>query len=238
MMKRLGRTLLLLVLLLILVVVMPLFGAGLLNPVLGMDISGWMQASIALISFPIILFELDQIRQAINRKPQLEVGLANIEDLPFSRIRLKHELPKTVKVSTGYAHFYIVLRNHGTGPARYVKVYVEHVNRAQNVLPPPLVKVSEFSENKPSFVHEHNFDFVFRAGTEWIINPEDIEPFGFHITTSIIMNETTESGETISYPQFPPPCEIILDCTVWAEGLEQPQKERLSVQVVKRLEKS
>lgn len=237
-MRKISRSLLWLGLLLILVVVVPLFGAGLLNPVLGMDISGWMQACIALISFPVILFELDQIRQAVSRKPELEVGLANMRDLPFSQVRMKRELPKEVKVSAGYAHFYIVLRNRGKAPARYVKVYVEHINREQNVFPPPFVKVTEFSENKPSFVHEHNFDFVFRAGTDWIINPNDIEPFGFHITTSVIVEETNSAGVEMKHAQYPPSCEVILDCTVWAEGLEQPKKERFSVQVVEHLEQN
>lgn len=220
------------------VIGVPFVGSQLLNRWLGIDVSGWVQAGIALVSFPVILYELDQIRQAVNRKPQLEVGLVNIQDLPFSRVREKNELPSKVNIDSGYAHFYIVLRNRGTAPARYVKVYVEHINREQNVFPPPLVKVSEFSEYKPSFVHEHNFDFVFRAGTEWIINTNDIEPFGFHITTSVIVEETNSAGVKMTHPQYPPPCEVILDCTVWAEGLNQPQKKRFFVNVVERLERN
>jgi|GEM_PF-1282955 hypothetical protein len=220
------------------VIGVPLLGSQLLNKWLGVDVSGWVQAGIALISFPVILYELDQIREAVNRKPRLEIGLANIQDLPFSEVREQQELPSIVKVSSGYAHFYIVLRNRGKAPARYVKVYVEHINREQNVSPPPLVKVSEFAENKPSFVHEHNFDFVFRAGTDWIINPNDIEPFGFHITTSVIVEETNSAGVKMTHPQYPPPCEVILDCTVWAEGLNQPQKKRFFVNVVERLERN
>lgn len=226
-------------LLLVAVIGVPLLGSQLLNKWLGVDISGWVQAGIALISFPVILFELDQIREAVSRKPKLEIGLVNIQDLPFSRVRQLEELPSTVKVSSGYAYFYIVLRNHGQVPARYVKVYVEHVNRQQNVSPSPLVKVSEFADNKPSFVHEHNFDFVFRAGTDWIINPNDIEPFGFHITTSIGTEKTYEDkhGKKQYVMEYPPPCEIILDCTVWAEGLMQPVKRKFVVNIVAHLER-
>jgi len=177
------RLALLAIMLLAAVIVVPFIGTQILTKGLGVDVSGWVQTGIALVSFPTILYQLNEIRQAVNRKPELELGLVNIQDLPFSRVRQNDLLPSTVKVSSGYAHFYIVLRNRGTAPARYVKVYVEHVNRDQKVFPPPLVKVSEFAENKPSFVHEHNFDFVFRAGTDWIINPNDIEPFSFHIST-------------------------------------------------------
>jgi hypothetical protein len=144
-----------------------------------------------------------------------------------------------VKVSTGYAHFYVILRNRGTAPARYVKVYIDHVNRSQQVFPTPGVKVSEFSENKPSFVHEHNFDFVFRAGADWIINPNDIEPFGFHITTNVATSKTYEDdqGRKQHIMEFPPPCEIILSCTVWAERLEQPINRTFYVNIVEHLEK-
>lgn len=222
---------------LVAVIGVPLLGSQMLNKWLEVDVSGWVQAGIAIISFPVILYELDQIREAVNRKPQLEIGLVNIQDLPFSRVREQRGLPSKIDVSSGYAHFYVVLRNHGKAPARYVKVYIEHINRQQRVFPLPLVKVSEFAENKPSFVHEHNFDFVFRAGTDWIINPNDIEPFGFHITTSVYTEETNSAGEKITHAEYPPPCEIILDCVVWAEGLDQPQKQRFWVNVVDHLER-
>lgn len=227
-----SRSVLLCLLFLVIVIVLPVISTGIMNRRLGMDITGWIQAFVAVISFPIILFELDQIRQAINRKPELEVGLVNIRDLPFSQVRLKHTLPKAVKVSSGYAHFYVVLRNNGNGPARHVKIYIEHINRTQDVVPRPHIKVSEFSEEKPTFVHEHNFDFVFRAGSDWIINPDDLEPFGFHITTSLVEGKTRDGVEI---RKSPPPCEVILDCTVWAEGLDQPKQERFSVQIVEHL---
>lgn len=225
-----------LVLGLVAVIGIPALGTQILNKCFGTDVSGWVQAGIALISFPVILYELNQIRQGLNRKPQIEIGLVNIKDLPFSKIRERQSLLSRVDVSAGYAHFYVILRNHGTAPARYVKVYIEHINRSQQVFPTPLVKVSEFSENKPSFVHEHNFDFVFRSGASWIINPDDFEPFGFHITTSIVIEETNSSGEKLTHTQYPSPCEIILDCIVWAEGLDQPIKKRLFVNVVEYLE--
>lgn len=216
----------LLALLLSAIIIVVCLGSTLLDPYFGSNIAGWIQTGITVISFPIILFELDQIRRTLNKKPHLEVGLVNMNDLPFSKVRCMHEIPEKTTVSDGYPHFYLVLRNRGAIPARYVKIYLEHTNRENHILPPPLVKISEFTKEKPSFVAEHNFDFVFRAGTEWIINPDDIEPFGFHIATSIIIDKNNRSA-------LPPPCEIFLDCTIWAEGLQQPLKKKLVVRIIK-----
>jgi hypothetical protein len=227
-------------LLLIVIAVIGVPGLGiLLNGCLGVDVSGWVQAGLALASLPIILYQLDQIRKAVDRRPELNVGLANTRDLPFSKVRWGSALRPQVDIGQGYAHFYLVIQNSGKAPARFVKVYLEHVNRDQKAFPPPLVKVSEYSEDKPSFIPEHNFDFVFRGGSDWTINPDDIEPFGFHITTSVGSGETyrDKHGETHHRMEYPALGEVVLNCIVWAEGLEQPVQQQLCVNIVPHLEK-
>ncbi|MEO8606244.1 MAG: hypothetical protein ABI690_00055 [Chloroflexota bacterium] len=203
----------------------------------GSNVSAWVQAGIAVVSFPIILFQLEQIRQSVNQKPKLEIGVINIRALPFSNVRLLAELPTRTDVGRGYAHFYLVLRNTGAAPARYIKIYVEHINKPHDFQFPPLVKPDEFSDEKPAFVKEHNWDLVFRAGTEWIVNTGDIEPFGFHLTTSFIVNDVNGAGATFQRPEYPSLGEIELNCTVWADGLERPLTKKLFVQIVERLER-
>ena len=148
----------------------PFIGTRFLNSWLQADVSGWLQAGIALVSFPVIMYELNQIRKAASLKPHLEVGLANMLDINQSSVRGGNALPRQVDVNVGYAHFYIVLRNRGKVPARYVKVLVEHMNRFENKSP-AMVEVSEFAEDKPTFFHEHNFEFVFKGTNDWIIYP-------------------------------------------------------------------
>jgi len=223
-----------LIVLAIFLILIPLLGTSTLNRLFGVDVSGWVQTGVALVGLPLLMFQLNQIRQALERKPDLEIGMVNIQDLPYSRVRQLKELPVRVDIATGYAHFEIILRNKGTVPARYVKVSIEHVNHDQVVTPPPRIIINEFSENKPTFIAEHNFEFIFRGGADWIIYPMDIEPFGFHVTTPVF-ERVTDSDGVHKVPMFPPVCEIILDCTVWAEGLDQPQRKRLTANVVPNL---
>ena len=228
---RLGFTLLKALFLALVLTLLSLISALVFDYFFGIDISGWIQTFIAAFGFLIVLYQVDQIFKEISQRPEIEIGLVNIKALPFSRVRTMDALPKEVNVSSGYAHFYIILRNNGTAAAKHVKIYVEHL-REEQPFPLAFVKVSEFSENKHSFVNEHNFDFVFRGGNDWIINPSDIEPFGFQITTSIVIEEREIQGKIQEIRENPPPGIIKLNCTVWAEGLQKPVTENFLVQVI------
>ena len=76
--KRLGRKLAIQLSLLaatfIALVVIPAIGTQILDKWLGIDISGWLQAGVALISFPVIIYELNELRKTATLKPQIEVG--------------------------------------------------------------------------------------------------------------------------------------------------------------------
>ena len=139
------------------------------------DQAGWWQVFLGALSVPVLLYELDRIRQALTLRPELSIGLAGVGDLPLSSIRSLEVLPTTVTVSQGYAHFYLVIRNHGKVAAKHVKIHLEHERNPsrQSSLLFPVVRVSEFSSDKPSFKPENNVDFVFTGGADWSIYPND-----------------------------------------------------------------
>jgi hypothetical protein len=181
--------------------------------------SGWWQVAIAVAGLPILLYELSRIRQAIEQKPVISIGLATDRDLPSSKIREAKSLPTTVNVSQGYAHFYLVVRNQGPVRAEFVKIHLEHTgsSEAPNSSPlylyaPPLLRVSEFSESKPSFHQENNAECVFVGGSDWVVHPNDSEIFGFHMTSSLV-----KQTEPVKIMEFPKPCDCYFHCTVWAE---------------------
>ena len=192
------------------------------------DPSGWWQVFLGALSVPIVFYELDQIRRAVGQKPIISIGLVGVDDLPLSKIRDTATLPTTVTVSQGYAHFYLVVRNQGKVAARYVKVHLEHKRKPSDQLSllSPVVKMSEFSSDKPSFKAENNIDFLFIGGSDWVIYPNDSEIFGFHITTVVI-----KQTEPYRLREYPEPGDCHFQCTVWAEGLNHPVSEQLTVKI-------
>ena len=132
-------------------------------------------------------------------------------------------------MSQGYAHFYLVIRNHGKVAAKHVKIHLEHERNPsrQSSLLFPVVRVSEFSSDKPSFKPENNVDFVFTGGADWSIYPNDSETFGFHVTTVVV--KQTEPHEMREYPETG---DCHFRCTVWAERLDSHASEQLTVRIV------
>ncbi len=200
--------------------------------------SGWWQVVILIIGLPILLYQLYEILRELGKKPELDIGLATINDLPTSRIREKKTLPYAVDVSSGYPHFFLVIKNQGKAAARYIKVHFEH-RTSETPLnisikrPPPVLKVSEFSKEKPQFHQENNVECVFTGGTNWVIHPEDTEVFGFHMTTSVIKETIKrENGDIINIPESPARGDCVFDCTIWTEGVDKPISKRLIVGIV------
>lgn len=196
--------------------------------------SGWCQVAIALIGLPILFYELSRIRQAIEQKPMISIGLATVRDLPSSKIREAKSLPTAVNVKRGYAHFYLVVRNQGPVRSEFVKIHLEHTGASEgphkspfHLYPPPLLRVSEFSESKPSFHQENNVECIFIGGSDWVIHPNDSEIFGFHMTTSLVKQK-----EPVEIREFPKPCDCYFHCTVWAERLNSPVSEKLIVRII------
>jgi hypothetical protein len=193
------------------------------------EASGWWQVAIAIVGLPLLIYQLYQIRKAIEQKPRISIGLANVEDLPTSEIRSLETLHTTVTVNRGYAHFYLVVRNQGTAAAKFVKIHLEykpefrHPEQAGLV---PVIDVSEFSGGKPSFYKENNAEFVYIGGSDWTIHPNDTEVFAFHITTVLVLQK-----EPFELREFPEPGNYHFHCTVWAERLDHPISEQLIVKI-------
>jgi hypothetical protein len=191
------------------------------------DKAGWIQVILAVVGVPAIFIELIQLRRAIEQTPTIQLGLATVEDLPVASLRSRGNLSATVTVSRGYAHFFLVLKNAGEVGISNVKIQLEHIRSQREVDTATIIKVSEFSESKPTFFSENNFDFTFWGGADWMIYPGDSELFGFHITTAIYIQDDRLPEKR--RPSYPPAGKTNLRCTVWAKGLKEPVEAKLVV---------
>lgn len=189
------------------------------------DPAGWIQVAIGAISLPILLYELNQIRQGLDQSPDISIGLASVQHLPLSKLRTRHTLPTTITVAWGYPHVILALRNNGSVTAKFLKIHLEYLSRnTSSSLTHPTLKISEFDEAKPGFIAENNFDFTFTGGADWILYPGDTEIFSFHMDINI--KYSTRTGARREYPDNGT---YHLRCTVWAEALAQPMTQELTV---------
>ncbi len=193
------------------------------------DASGWWQVAIAIVGLPLLIYELYRIRKALEQKPDISIGLAAVEDLPTSKIRDLETLPMTTAVGRGYAHFWLAVRNQGKVAAKFVKIHLEYKSeflQPKQASLVPVIEVSEFSSGKPNFYKENNAEFVFIGGADWVIHPNDTEVFDFHITTVMVLQQ-----EPFELREYPEPGNYHFHCTVWAEGLDHPISEQLTVKI-------
>jgi len=216
---------------LIIFVAIGLFGFSIQQALLpNSDAAGWIQVGIAALGVPILLRELYQIRQAVNQKPILNIGLANVKDLPLSKIREMKTLKTTLKVSHGYPHFWLVIRNSGKAGARFVKIHVEYIRPERKSLCLPVIEVSDWlGDNRYTFKKVNNADFVFIGGSDWILHANDSDMFDFDMTTAVVKQIEPEIRE------FPDVGDYEFICTIWADGLDKPISEKLIVSIVNKL---
>lgn len=194
------------------------------------DEAGWIQVGIAALGVPILLRELQQIRQSINQKPIVSVGLANVKDLPLSKIRNLKALKTTLEVSHGYPHFWLIIKNSGKVSAKSVKIHVEYIRPDRKSLYLPVIEVSDWlGDNRYTFKKVNNADFVFIGGSDWILHANDSDMFDFDMTTAIVKQKEPEIRE------FPEVGDYIFTCTVWADGLDKPITEKMTVSIVDKL---
>lgn len=220
------------VLVCIFIIIISLIGED-INRFIGRDITGWVQVALSVVAIPLIVYELDAIREVGNRSPQISFGLANVNDLPISKLHTL-QLKNNVNVSKGYAHFYIVLRNQGSAVAKNIKVEIEHTN-PQQITYAPYIKVDEFSDNKPTFYAENNFNYIFRSPLDWGINIDDMEIFGFHLTTVIIEEYAEDSnGEKFAIRSQPAIGKVEIRCRVTVAGMKNPIEDTLTVNIVEK----
>jgi hypothetical protein len=196
------------------------------------DVSGWVQVGIAALGVPILLRELNQIREAINQKPNIGIGLASINDLPLAKIRDAKSLTTLKNVSHGYPHFELVVRNEGRVAAKSVKIHFEFISRAPkgNSLAVPVLECKDWlKDNRFTFKKVNNADFVFIGGTDWVLHANDSDMFAFYLTTAL--GRKDKPGEH----EYPDVGEYEFMCTVWADGLDNPVVEKLKVNVVDKI---
>lgn len=192
------------------------------------DAAGWVQVGIAALGVPILLRELNQIREAINQKPVISVGLANVKDLPLSNVRDLPSLKTCLEISHGYPHFWLVIRNCGKVTAKSVKIHFEFLKATHdNKLLQPVIRTEDWlGDERYTFKIVNNADFVFIGGTDWVLHANDTDMFDFYITTSIVMGKQRERPDFGNYE---------FRCTVWADGLDKPIAEKLMISIVDKI---
>jgi len=193
--------------------------------------SGWWEVFLGALSLPLLFYELSRLRQAVEQKPDISIGIVNINDYPLSKIRAIDSLPATINVGQGYPHVTLAIRNSGVIDARYVKIHLEFFRPEQVNLNTPIVRVYDWlGDQRYSFKQENNVDFVFIGGSDWVLHPKDTEIFSFHIsTTTVIQTEPVEIRERPSLGKYR------FQCSVWAEGLSSPVVENLIVNIVESI---
>jgi len=193
------------------------------------DSAGWVQVGIAALGVPILLRELNQIREAINQKPVIAVGLASVKDLPLSKIRVS-KLKTTVNVSRGYPSFWLVIRNNGKVSAKSVKIHIEYLSPNRNSLYLPVIEMDDWlGDERYTFKKVNNADFVFIGGSDWVLHANDTDMFAFDMTTAIVKQREPEIREQPEIGQYE------FSCTVWADSLDKPLAEKLVVSLVETI---
>jgi len=193
------------------------------------DAAGWIQVGIAALGVPILLRELNQIRQAINQKPIIGVGLANVKDLPLSKIR-DSKLKTIINVSHGYPSFWLVIRNMGKVSAKSVKIHIEYLSPNRKSLYLPVIEMDDWlGDERYTFKKVNNADFVFIGGSDWVLHANDTDMFAFDMTTAIVKQREPEIRERPDIGEYE------FTCTVWADGLDKPLVEKLMVNIVEKI---
>jgi hypothetical protein len=196
------------------------------------DAAGWVQVLLAAFGLPILYYELRRIREAIDLKPVISIGVASVNDLPLSKIRDAARLSNTVVVNRGYPHFWLVIRNSGPVAAKSVKIHLEYKPPKRASLLLPVIEVDEWLGDKRfSFKKVNNADFVFIGGQDWVLHSHDSDMFGFYMTTAVV--KQTEPQEIRERPE---PGDYEFPCTVWADGLQGPVAEHLKVIIQEKAE--
>jgi hypothetical protein len=193
------------------------------------DSAGWIQVGIAALGVPILLRELNQIREAINQKPVIGVGLANVKDLPLSKIR-GSKLKTTINISRGYPSFWLVTRNFGKVSAKSVKIHIEYLSPNRKSLYLPVIEMEDWlGDERYTFKKVNNADFVFIGGSDWVLHANDADMFAFDMTTAIVKQREPEIRERPDIGEYE------FTCTVWADGLDKPLAEKLMVNIVEKV---
>jgi hypothetical protein len=137
------------------------------------------------------------------------------------------------QVSHGYPHFWLAIRNQGKVAAKSIKIHLEYNPPKRKSLLLPVVDVGNWlNDNRYTFKKVNNADFVFIGGQDWVLHANDTDMFDFHMTTAIV--KQTEPKEIREFPELG---DYEFFCTVWADGLERPVSQVLTVSIVESIKK-
>lgn len=191
------------------------------------DAAAWVQVILAALGIPVLYFELTQIRRAIEQKPVINVGVANVNDLPLSKLRATKSLTTKTSVIHGHPHFWLAIRNQGLVAAKSVKIHMQYIPPKRASLLLPVIEVGDWlGDNRYSFKKVNNADFVFIGGLDWILHAKDTDMFDFDMTTAYVKQK-----EPTAIKERPELGDYEFLCTVWADGLDKPIVETLTVSI-------
>lgn len=192
------------------------------------DLSGWVQVFIEALGIPAIVYGLYRLIAELQKerwKPDIQIGLSRITSL--AEIKQLSKPPNEVHIDQTYPLFMLVIRNSGKLAARYVKIhleftsfqddsYKESAEGPDEMLSAPVLDIPDDSP----FERKNNKDFIFQGDSGWMIYPRDNVAFTFILKTIV-------SGQ----PPIPHNYQCI--CTVWAEGLDDPNSRELTIWIQK-----
>jgi hypothetical protein len=140
-------------------------------------------------------------------------------------------LPNKVAVSQGYPCFWLLVRNYGKVAAKSVKIHLEYILPDRRSLYLPVINTKDWlGDSRYTFKKVNNADLVFIGGSDWILHANDTDMFDFQMTTAVV--QQTEPTEIRERPDLG---DYRLPCTVWADGLDKPLKEILTITVIESI---
>jgi hypothetical protein len=152
-------------------------------------------------------------------KPEIVIGLMPYEGddsrpLPLSTTLVEENLSNAISLSdsTVYNNLLLVIQNRGELSAKFVKIHLEF---EPSNIDSTFIPTIEFREHKFEPNH-YGKDYIFYGGSDNVIYPHDVERF-----------------RMITHPQHRLWSSRIFTyrfhCTVWADGLDNPVKEQLTI---------
>jgi hypothetical protein len=136
-----------------------------------------------------------------------------------------------VSIGQGYPCFWLVIRNNGRVAAKSLKIHLEYKPLERKSLYLPVIEAKDWlGDNRYTFKKVNNADFVFIGGSDWVLHASDTDMFDFQMTTAIAKH--TENGVVRERPDLG---DYAFACTVWADGLDKPVKEVLTISVKKSI---
>lgn len=189
------------------------------------EAASWWQVFLATLSLPLLLYGLARLRQELAEsqwKPEIEIGVVPGTEL-VNDFRSHHMLPAVARVSQGYPSFTLAVRNAGRRAAKYPKMHLEFLSYAEDTPETTIVRLKP-QEGNP-FEWRSNIDFICEGGSALVVYPLDTMGFRFYIATCIFLSREKNITEPPAARNYH------FRCTVWAEGLEKPATQDLTVKI-------